>query len=62
VKTGIKTLRENWGSNLGFIMATTVSAVGLGNLWNSLKYNAPIRRRVFMHFNRLDPDIIFKEK
>ena len=33
MKTGIKTLRENWGSNLGFIMAATVSAVGLGNLW-----------------------------
>lgn len=43
-------------------MAAAGSAVGLGNLWNSLKYNAPIRRRVFMRFNRLDLDIIFKEK
>ncbi|MDD3000555.1 MAG: sodium-dependent transporter [Candidatus Riflebacteria bacterium] len=33
MKDNIKTLRENWGSNLGFIMAAAGSAVGLGNLW-----------------------------
>ncbi len=25
--------RENWGSNVGFILAATGSAIGLGNLW-----------------------------
>lgn len=26
-------LRENWGSRLGFVLAASGSAVGLGNLW-----------------------------
>ena len=25
--------RENWSSNMGFILAATGSAIGLGNLW-----------------------------
>lgn len=25
--------RENWGSKLGFILAATGSAIGLGNIW-----------------------------
>ena len=25
--------RENWGSKIGFMLAATGSAVGLGNLW-----------------------------
>jgi len=25
--------REHWGSNIGFIMASIGSAVGLGNIW-----------------------------
>ena len=25
--------REHWGSNAGFILAATGSAIGLGNLW-----------------------------
>ena len=25
--------REHWGSNMGFILAATGSAIGLGNLW-----------------------------
>ena len=29
----MSTTRENWGSRLGFIMATAGSAIGLGNIW-----------------------------
>ena len=29
----MKDLRENWSSNLGFVLAATGSAIGLGNLW-----------------------------
>ncbi|MDE0805958.1 MAG: sodium-dependent transporter [Longimicrobiales bacterium] len=29
----MKDARENWSSNLGFILAATGSAIGLGNLW-----------------------------
>ena len=29
----METKRENWGSNLGFILAAVGSAVGLGNIW-----------------------------
>ena len=25
--------RENWGSRLGFILAASGSAVGIGNIW-----------------------------
>ena len=25
--------REHWSSNMGFILAATGSAIGLGNLW-----------------------------
>lgn len=32
MKTGIKTLRENWGSNLGFIMAATPCSLSFGSL------------------------------
>ena len=27
--------RENWGSRLGFILAASGSAVGIGNIWKS---------------------------
>ncbi|MDV7141723.1 sodium-dependent transporter [Tropicimonas sp. TH_r6] len=29
----MKTAHENWGSRLGFILATAGSAIGLGNIW-----------------------------
>ena len=30
--------REQWGSRLGFILAASGSAVGLGNIWEISKY------------------------
>ncbi len=41
--------REQWGSRVGFVLATIGSAVGLGNFWKwVLDFSLELQRRV--HF------------